>query len=122
MESSEEVRDFSHIPENEIATQEWAERLKERNPALTGGIGRPPTRQEIRRWDRQSKKKKQRLIAKKLRYMSEPTKTNMISYLKLRQSCGYVEGVPVPKWLMQADKQLKKAEEKEPLEDGPLEV
>lgn len=85
-----------------IATDDWVRELELRHPLLVGQIGRPPTRKEIRFWWRRAHKKKLDLIARKIQYHQTALKRDMILYLKLRQSCGYIEGVPVPDWLFHA--------------------
>ncbi len=86
--------------DNRYASQEWVKNLAKQNPSLVGDLGRPPTREELRIWKRRSKKHKQKLILLKLRYLRSGLKEHMRKYLGLRRKCGYVEGVPVPAWLM----------------------
>jgi hypothetical protein len=87
-----------------VATAEWVDWLIRTKPGLVGQIGRPPTRVEIRAWIRNSEKNKMRVIEAKLKYHSTGFKADMIKYLELRQSLGYIEGVPVPAWLLHAVK------------------
>ena len=87
------------MTDDKYATDEWIAGL---DPKLTGQIGRPPTDEEIAKWRRLSEYRKDDLVIWKMRYSRSGLRSHMLKYLELRQQCGFIEGVPVPKWLMYA--------------------
>ena len=101
--------DPGHLEMREVfperyADQAWVVGMERTNPSLVGLIGRPPTRGERREWERLSQKNREELVLRKVRYLKSGLKSHMLRYLELRRDCGYIEGVPVPRWLMNAGK------------------
>ena len=84
---------------DEPATEEWVKALP---PELVGLIGRGPTRQERRHWLRESEKTMARLVALRIKLLTNGSKNDFVRYLRLRQACGYIEGVPIPAWIWDA--------------------
>lgn len=88
----------------DLATPEWLERLKKESPELLGLLHRDPTEDEIRLWLEQAEENRNDLILFKLRYHRSGLRKHMLQYLELRMSCGYIEKVPIPGWLLLAGK------------------
>jgi hypothetical protein len=80
----------------DFADDHWSSRLPGK---LTGNLGRKPTKTELRVWKIKSTIRKRELIRLKAHYLATGRKLDMIAYFELRVSCGYIEGVPIPKWL-----------------------